>query len=64
MEEYQKRVIDERDELKRKVDKLYAFLGSSIYQGLNSADRRRLDRQHDVMSEYEEILSERIAEFV
>ena len=61
---HQQRVIDERDDLAIKVDRLHAFLGTDTYAGLDVAERGRLDRQLAVMVIYRDILNERIVAFV
>ncbi len=64
MQPHQQRVVDEKKELDDKLDKLKAFIETNpVFKSLHVAERRRLDRQFDVMAEYSRILSQRIAAF-
>lgn len=61
---HQQRVIDEKTELDDKLTKLKAFIdGTAIFAGLPDDEKERLVRQHSCMTEYSEILGERIAAF-
>lgn len=60
---HQLRVIEEKFELDAKHLALRSFLDSQIFNGLPEAERYRLRRQFDVMSEYSRILSDRISAF-
>lgn len=61
---YQQRVVDEKAELDDKRIKLKAFIdGSAIFADLCDDEKERLVRQHSCMTEYSEILQERIAAF-
>ena len=65
MQPYQQRVVDEKSELDEKSTKLGEFIESSpIFSGLPDDEKERLVRQKSCMSEYSEILGERIAAFV
>ena len=64
MQPHQQRVVDEKDELGKKVSALSAFIGTSpIFDTLDAAEQERLKEQNDVMWRYYEILSARIAAF-
>ena len=63
MAPHQIRVVNERDDLATKVERLRAFLGSDTYSKLDHAERGRLDRQLGAMMIYLDILDERIAAF-
>ncbi len=64
MQPHQKRVIDERNELDDKRNKLSAFIGGSqVFKGLPEQEQIRLRRQIAIMDEYFDILQERIASF-
>jgi hypothetical protein len=64
MAPHQQRVVDEKTELDDKRDKLRAFIdGNAIFAGLPNDEQERLVRQHSCMTEYSEILGERIAAF-
>ncbi len=61
--EHQQRVITERDELAKKINKLSAFLISPTYQVLPDEEQRRLSDQVHVMHLYRILLSQRIDAF-
>jgi hypothetical protein len=61
MQDFQKRVISERDELRERWDRLNTFLASNPQ--IPNAELFRLRRQAVVMLEYLGILSERIDHF-
>lgn len=63
MQAHQERVVQEKAELSDKTQKLEAFLGGSIYASLPAAEQSRLSRQYLIMQLYEQVLSERIANF-
>lgn len=64
MQPHQQRVVNEKAELDDKIAKLKEFIDSSaIFASLHSDEKERLVRQHSCMTEYSEILSERIAAF-
>jgi hypothetical protein len=60
---YQERVVAEKEELDKKLSKLIEFLVGDLATTLNPDERTRLERQHDVMQKYSEILDERIKAF-
>ena len=61
---HEQRVIQERDELKEKTEKLYAFFDTQIYKTLLVKDKELLSNQFTVMNQYLSILDERIGRFV
>ena len=68
MEDYQKRVIDEKAELDAKLEKLQTFLVKQFHfnaeeMEITSDELNRLKRQAEVMAEYSKILGERIEAF-
>ncbi len=63
MQPHQQRVIDEKTELDDKLSKLVKFYDTDIYAKLDEAERVRLSRQGQLMSEYSDILGQRIAAF-
>ena len=64
MEDYQKRVLEEKAELDKKINRLIAFMKTEKYQEECSVDERsRLKRQEAVMVNYSNILNERILAF-
>lgn len=62
-EAYQRRVMAEQQELDAKVAKLTEFTNSALFATLEQAERDRLARQLAVMTEYSDILGQRIAAF-
>lgn len=63
MKDFQLRVIQERDELKTKVDKLKEFIEGSVYRTLDNSNQHYLMSQYFHMSCYLDILEKRIALF-
>jgi hypothetical protein len=65
MDDYQQRVIAEKQDLDEKKKKLGIFLQgrNTAYRDLSPQDQRLLERQYDAMNEYSGILRERIARF-
>lgn len=62
MQAHQERVVDEYKDLKIKREKLGAFL-ANLPVVVEPAERERLQRQFDIMVQYEGILCERIDNF-
>lgn len=62
---HQLRVVEELHELFERVEKLAAFIDSedSVFRSLDYAEQVRLVRQGRAMTEYAQILVERIAAF-
>lgn len=63
MEDWQHRVYEEREELRRKISKLRGMISSQAYEKLADMDQLLLCRQERAMLSYHDILSERIARF-
>jgi hypothetical protein len=64
MSPHQERVVQEKDELKEKVDNLGVFiLDNPIYSSLEGEEQSRLSEQHYHMCFYLDILNERIKNF-
>jgi len=63
MEDFQKRVIDEWDQLSQRVDKLSAFFGSPVSDGVPDDELGRLELQLHLMQAYLHVLNERIRNF-
>lgn len=63
MQPHQQRVIDEKTELDERLSKLSAFLEGAIFSGLSIDEQTRLRRQADYMTQYSQVLAERIAAF-
>lgn len=60
---HQQRVVDEKAELDERLAKLVAFTKTSIFAGLDSAERNRLSKQAEAMTMYSYVLFDRIAAF-
>ena len=61
---HQQRVVDERDQLAERIEKLDAFIqGNSFFEGLPEAEQERLVAQAGVMAVYCRILERRIGAF-
>lgn len=61
MSDFKQRLIDEKDELKDKRDKLQNFIGSKIYDELPKVGQSLLVIQLDVMNSYLSVLRSRIS---
>ena len=62
--DWQQRVIDEHAEIEGRCDRLAAFLGTSTFEALPSAEQERLVRQSGIMVQYSDVLAERIKAFL
>ena len=62
-EEYQQRVVVEKDDLDMKIGKLAEFLAKDAFSSLKAAEQTRMQRQLEKMRDYSTILGERIAAF-
>lgn len=60
MEAHQERVISERVELAERLDKLRTFLRTKRFEDLVRDEQRRLTRQSLIMSDYLDVLDQRI----
>ena len=60
---HQQRVVDELNELKIKHTGLLTFLGTELYRKLKQGEKNRLSRQLGLMSQYIDVLVERIEAF-
>lgn len=63
MQDFQLRVIEERQSLDEKRVKLAVFISGDLFKSLPLDEQDRLRRQLDVMDAYSQILCERISEF-
>lgn len=61
--DWQKRVLDEKAELRKKVDALVEFLSGEAYKALDSADQQLLYAQCNIMLAYINVLNLRISRF-
>lgn len=60
-QDFKGRVRDERDQLKHKIERLEAFIGSPVWEGLTDAERVRLRLQFGHQHLYLACLDARIA---
>jgi len=60
---HQQRMVDEKAYEQEKLDKLEAFLATSIYSSFAPAEQSRLSRQYLVMQLFVQVLEERISAF-
>lgn len=60
MEDYQKRVIAERDELSEKLHKLTGFVQQPVFSPGTNLEHSLLQEQYEIMGKYEVILNKRI----
>lgn len=64
MEPFQQRVIEERDELRGRLDRLNAFMADETrFTNVDAAEQDRMRRQQDAMMTYLSVLEERISAF-
>ena len=64
MEPHQQRVVDEKTELDAKAWSLSAFIDTSPrFLTLDAMEQARLKLQSSIMSQYSEVLGQRIAAF-
>lgn len=64
MQPHQQRVVQERDELQDRTQKLGEFiLNNPIFQSLSEEEQTDMSEQHYFMSRYLEILDKRIKRF-
>jgi len=64
MLEYQKRVVEERDLLYEKIERLESFISSDQFNEIDEYQQCLLTKQYDAMFTYAGILDERIHDFV
>lgn len=60
---HQERVIDERNGVQLKIERLEAFTRSESFEMVPIAEQDRLTRQLHLMHQYRDVLNERIAAF-
>lgn len=63
MEAYQISVIGEKASLDEKLRRLNAFIAGAQFLSLPSAEQERMMRQAQIMLDYSNVLSDRIAAF-
>lgn len=63
MQPHQQRVVDEKNELGERLEKLLAFIGTDLYKSLLEEDKELLFFQSQIMEDYFEVLEQRIERF-
>lgn len=63
MEDWQKRVVEERDGLAARIGRLQQFMQRDTFSTVSAEDRRLLQAQYGLMVAYEHVLNKRIARF-
>ena len=63
MQAYQQRVIEEKQELDKKLGALTLFMASASFRVVDIEEQGRLKRQQTFMRAYSHVLSERIEAF-
>ena len=63
MNDFQVRVLKEKEELDTKINALASFLCKDIFEALNQPEQFRLKKQFEIMKLYSAVLGERIAHF-
>ncbi len=61
--EHELRVIEEHKQLEERIGKLVKFVASDIFMRLPPSQQGLMKRQYKVMTEYSDILAERIKGF-
>lgn len=61
LRDYEQRLIDERQELQLKLEKLSEFIASGKIDKVNAYEQCLLLRQEDAMATYLDILNRRVA---
>ena len=63
MQPHEQRVVDEKNELGEKLEKILAFIQTDFYKGLSEKEQELLYFQSQVMEDYYEVLQQRIELF-
>lgn len=63
MEDWQQRVIEERDQLEGRVSSLKVFIGSDRFHEIDSVEQGALNKQEQFMDAYLRVLNGRIDRF-
>ena len=63
LQPHQQRVVDEKNELDTKRDKLGEFFKMTVFFELPESEKDRLRTQYSIMGIYSEILGQRISAF-
>ncbi len=60
---FQQRVLEERDQLAKRLEKLAAFVDLAAFLAIGPREKMRLIRQKHIMTLYLQVLEERICAF-
>ncbi len=63
MKKHEQRVVDEKNELDVKIEKLSDFFNTPIFDSLEDEDKSLLENQHNAMESYSDLLKMRVARF-
>lgn len=63
MQAHQIRVVEEKQELDSRLERLQLFVASTKFDNVPLSEQARLKRQLSVMKEYSQVLGERIEAF-
>lgn len=63
MNDFQLRVLKEKEELDVKINALCSFMVKDIFESLKLEEQFRLKKQFEIMKLYSAVLGERIANF-
>ena len=63
MQPHQQRVVDEKEQLGERLEKLIAFLTTDLYKALPEREQELLYFQSRVMEDYYEVLQQRVELF-
>jgi len=63
MKGFQQRVVDEKVELDKRINKLREFISGDVFDSVSIAEQERMNKQLEIMWQYSNILAERIAAF-
>lgn len=64
LQPHEQRVVEERNDLKTKTEKLNEFIGhNDMFEKLSDVDQEDLKVQLDIMFQYLEVLDKRISRF-
>lgn len=62
MSDFKTRLLEERDQLEERLDKLDAFLDSDIFETISETQQDLLGQQFDAMETYLDLLNARITD--
>lgn len=60
MQDYQLRVLKEKNELDERIEKLTKFIADDYFNSLSPRDQELLNQQQTIMLEYQNILGQRL----